>query len=224
VSSAPSQSAFLDVQDVLQILHSRSLSLGLLRRIAATPEWIRNDRVRTALVLHPRTPRPLALGLLPHLRWSDLVKVTATAGCAAPLVLGAERLLTQRLPDLALGERIALARAASENVVKTLRRETSPLVVKALFENPRFRHEDARFIAERAESAPETLRLLAESPRFRGRADLRQAIAAHPATPAQTALRVVAAMDAAEIDRLLACDAAPPLVRVAAERRRDLGT
>ena len=211
--------AFLDAQDALLLLRSRSLSLGLIRRIAATPEWIRNDRVRAALVLHPRTPRPVAMALLPQLRWRDLLKVTETPGCAAPLVLGAERLLAQRLPDLALGERIALARAASATLVQALRREVSPLVVKALLENPRFRPEDAVAIAERAESAPETLRILAESHRFRDRADLRQAVAAHPATPPQAALRIVAAMDRAQIGRLLESGGTPPLLRLAAERR-----
>jgi hypothetical protein len=219
VSDAPKPNAFLDAQDALLLLRSRTLSVGLIRRIAATPDWVRNDRVRAALVLHPRTPRPLAMALLPQLRWRDLVRVTATAGCAAPLVLGAERLLADRLADLALGERIVLARAASENLLKTLRREASPLVVKALLENPRFRPEDAVFIAERAESAPEALRVLAESPRWRGRADLRRAIAAHPSTPPQAALRIVAAMDGVEIGRLLESRGATPLVRLAAERR-----
>ena len=219
MSDAPKPNAFLDAQDALLLLRSRSLSVGLIRRIAATPEWVRNDRVRAALVLHPRTPRPVAIALLPQLRWRDLLKVTAAAGCAAPLVLGAERLLAERLADLSLGERIALARAASENLLKTLRRETSPLVVKALLENPRFRPEDALFIAERGESAPETLRVLADSPRWRARADLRRAIAAHPSTPPQTALRIVASMDGVEIGRLLESGGATPLVRLAAERR-----
>lgn len=219
MSDAPAPNAFLDAQDALLLLRSRSLSLGLIRRIAATPEFVRNDRVRAALVLHPRTPRPVAMALLPQLRWRDLLRVTATAGCAAPLVLGAERLLAERLADLALGERIALARAASESLVRTLRREAGPLVVKALLENPRFRPEDAVDIAERAESAPETLRVLAESPRWRGRADLRRAIAAHPATPPQAALRIVALMDAAEIGHLLGTRDLPALVRVACERR-----
>ena len=212
-------SALLDAQDALLLLRSRSLSLGLIRRIAATPEFVRNDRVRAAIVLHPRTPRVLAMGLLPHLRWHDLLRVTTTPGCAAPLILGAERPLALRVPDLALGDRISLARAASETLVKTVRRETSPLVVKALLENPRFRSEDALFIAERPETPAATLRLLAESPRWRGRSDLRHAIAVHPATPPQAALRLVAAMDGPEIGRLLQSGRAPALVRLAAERR-----
>lgn len=219
MSDAPAPSAFLDARDALHLLRSRSLSLGLIRRIASTPEWIRNDRVRAALVLHPRTPRPVALGLLTQLRWRDLLRVATTAGVAAPLALGAERLLAQRLPDLALGERISLARAASESVVKALRKETSPLVLRALLENPRFRPEDALFVAERAESPAATLRLLAESPRFSGRTDLHEAIATHPATPPQVALRLVAGMDPAGIERILASERAAPLIRLAAERR-----
>jgi len=218
-AAPPPGSALLGVQDALLLLRSRSLQLGLLRRIAATPEWVRNDRVRAALVLHPRTPRPIAVGLLPHLRWGDLHRVTTTPGLPAPVVLLAERLLTERLPDLALGERISLARAASGAVVVSLRRDPSPLVLRALLENPRFRADDALFVAERAQSPAASLQLLAECPRWRGRTDLRRAIAAHPSSPAHVALGLVAAMDGAEIGHLLRTGGVPALVRLAAERR-----
>lgn len=218
MSDAPRSSAFLEVQDALLLLRSRSLPVGLIRRIAATPEWVRHDRVRAALVLHPRTPRPIAIGLLPQLRWSDLLRATNTPSLPAPIALGAERLLAQRLGEMALGEKITLARTASEGVVRALRKETSPLLLRALLDNPRFRPEDALALAERAETPAASLRLLAESPRFRDRIDLRGVLAAHASTPPQVALRLLAAMDGPELLRLLQLPSVPPLVRLAAER------
>ncbi|HET8946524.1 MAG TPA: hypothetical protein VFQ07_06045 [Candidatus Polarisedimenticolia bacterium] len=219
MSDAPRPSAFLEVHDALLLLRSRSLSVGLIRRIAATPEWVRNDRVRAALVLHPRTPRPIALGLLPQLRWLDLLKATTTASLPAPIALGAERLLAQKLGEMALGEKITLARAASGAVVRALRKESSPLLLRALLDNPRFGPEDALDRAGRAETPAASLRLLAESPRFRDRVDLRGALAAHASTPPQVALRLLAAMDRGELLRLLEQPSISPLLRVAAERR-----
>jgi len=216
-------SAFLDATDALALLRSRSLQVGLIRRIAATPEWVRNDRVRAALVLHPRTPRPIAVGLLPQLRWRDLLKAATTPSLPAPIALGAVRLLAERSAEMSLGERITLARAAPEAILRTLRKDPSPLLLRALLDNPRFRAEDALFVAERAETPAASLQLLAESPRFRARADLRGLLAAHPSTPPQVALRLVAAMDEAETRRLLDQPATPPLVRLAAERRVSRG-
>jgi len=219
VSDAPRPSAFLEAHDALLLLRSRSLSVGLIRRIAATPEWVRHDRVRAALVLHPRTPRPIAVGLLPQLRWLDLLKATNTPSLPAPIALGAERLLTQRLGEMALGERITLARTATEGVIRALRKESSPLLLRALLDNPRFRAEDALDLAERENTPAASLRLLAESPRFRDLVDLRRALAAHASTPPQIALRLLAAMDGPELQRMLQLPSAPPLVRLAAERR-----
>ncbi|HEV8198709.1 MAG TPA: hypothetical protein VGS03_01665 [Candidatus Polarisedimenticolia bacterium] len=212
-------SAFLEAHDALLLLRSRSLSVGLIRRIAATPEYVRHDRVRAALVLHPRTPRPIAIGLLPQLRWLDLLKATTTPSLPAPIALLAERLLTQRLAEMALGEKITLARNASEGVVRALRKESSPLLLRALLDNPRFRAEDALDLAEREDTPAAFLRLLAECPRFRDRVDLRRALAGHPSTPPQVALRLVLTMDGPELQRLLQHPSAPPLIRVASERR-----
>jgi hypothetical protein len=104
-------------------------------------------------------------------------------------------------------------------VVRALRKESSPLLLRALLDNPRFRAEDALDSAEREDTPAASLRLLAESPRFRDRVDLRRALAAHASTPPQVALRLVSAMDGPELQRLLQHPSAPALVRVAAERR-----
>jgi len=219
VGESPRPAAFLEASDALLLLRSRSIPVGLIRRIAATPAWIRNDRVRAAIVLHPRTPRPIAVGLLPQLRWSDLLKATTTPALPAPIALGAERLLSERLGEMALGEKITLARTATDGVLKTLRKETSPLLLRALLDNPRFRPEDALFVAGRAETPAASLRLLAECPRFRARADMKVALAAHPSTPTHVALGLLASLDAADLEGVLGNPAVPALVRVAAERR-----
>src|SRR5207344_1268503 len=101
----------------------------------------------------------------------------------------------------------------SGNLVVSLRRDPSPLLLRALLENPRFRADDALFVAERAESPAASLRLLAECPRWRGRVDLQRPLAAHPPSPPHVALGLVAAMDAAEIGRLLQTAGVPALVR-----------
>jgi hypothetical protein len=162
------------------------------------------------------------MSLLNQLRWADLHKVASTPGVAAPLALAAERLLLLRLPDMALGEKVALARSATRAVIKALRTTTSPFVVRALLTNARFGGDDALFLAQHPETPAAALQALAESPRFQGREELCHAIAVHPGSPPQTALRMVARLGRRGLARLAVDETAPPLVRLAAERRLDL--
>jgi hypothetical protein len=211
--------AFVKAEEVLALLRSPGLGPGFIRSIAAHPAFGRLERVRAAVVLHPNTPRPLALSLLDQLRWADLHRVAITPGVRAPLALAAERRLLLRLPEMAQGEKIALARCATPGVIQALRATTSPLVVRALLQNPRFDRDDALSLAVRADTPAATLTVLAESPRFEGREDLSHAITVHPAAPAQTALRLLSRLSLRILERIAADPKAAPLVRLAAERR-----
>jgi hypothetical protein len=88
--------------------------------------------------------------------------------------------------------------------------------------NARFGGDDALFVASRPETPAAALQALAESPRFQGREELCHAIAVHPGSPPQTALRMVARLGRRGLARLAVDETAPPLVRLAAERRLDL--
>jgi hypothetical protein len=211
--------AFLKPEEAAALLRSPSLGPGFIRSLAAHPTFGRLERVRAAVVLHPNTPRPLALSLLHQLRWRDLQQVASTPGIAAPLALAAERVLLLRLPEMALGEKVALARSATLAVIKALRTTPSPLVVRALMTNARFDGDDALFLAQQADTPAAALQALAESPRFQGREELCHAIAVHPGSPPQTALRIVARLGPKALRRIAVAETAPALVRLAAERR-----
>lgn len=209
----------LQAHHLLLILRNPGITPALIQRIARSPIWMKSYKVRAALVQHPRTPRPLAMSLVSSLRWGDLARVAAASRLPIALRGAAEKILLLRLPELALGERVSLARSATPSVIRGLRGENSPLVARALLENPALRFEEALFMAERPEAPPALLAVLAESTRFARRQDLRLALAAHPSTPPAVALRLVAGLDPGALHALCGSSAAPTLVRVAAERR-----
>ena len=215
--------AFLRPEEVAPLLRSPSLGPGFIRSLAAHPAFGRLERVRAAVVLHPNTPRPLAMSLLNLLRWTDLHRVASTPGVAAPLALAAERVLLLRLPEMAQGEKVALARAATPAVIKALRTTTSILVVRALMQNARFDGDDALFVASRGETPAAALQALAELPRFQGREELCHAVVVHPGCAPQTALRIVARVGPRALGRIVADPRTPALVRLAAERRLNPG-
>src|SRR5262249_46222169 len=154
-----------------------------------------------------------------HLGWHDLARVAAAARLRAPLRASAEKILLLRLPELALGEKITLARGATRNVLRALGAEATPLVVPPLFEDPRFQVEDAVSMIARQDAPGAVLRFMAESARFAGSQELRLVIAAHPAAPPDVALRMMQRMDAPHLVRLLSGRDLPPLIALAARRR-----
>ena len=213
----------LQGHDLLLVLRNPLVTPALLQRIGRSPVWMKVYRVRAALVQHPKTPRPMAMSLISSLRWGDLARVALASRLPIVLRTTAERILLLRLPELALGERVSLARIATPSVIRGLRGENSPLVVRALLENASLRFEEVLFMAERADAPPALLTVLADGTRFERRQELRLALASHPRTPHAAALRLVAALPPATLAILAASDKAPMLVRVAAERRLEQG-
>lgn len=211
----------LRVQHLQAMLRGRSINADLIRRIARSPVWTKFNRVRRAIVLHPKTPRPLAMNFLATLRWADLLQVSGTPALAVALRTGALRILGLRLPELSLGEKITLARAAPPPLLGLLLRDSSAEVMRAALENRHTQPEDVAPLLEDESTAPAVLRAIAESPRFGGRDDLRLVIAAHPRTPAAVALRLLGRMEPTDLARLLAEPELPILIRVAATRRLD---
>jgi hypothetical protein len=208
---------------LLLVLRNPCVTPALLQRIGRSPVWMKSYRVRAALVQHPKTPRPLTMSLLSSLRWGDLARVALSSRLPIALRTAAEKILLLRLPELALGEKVSLARVATPAVIRGLRGENSPLVVKALLENASLRFEEVLFMAERADAPPALLSVLASGTRFRRRQELRLALASHPRTPHAIALRLVAGLPPVALAVLAASDEAPMLVRVAAERRLEPG-
>jgi hypothetical protein len=209
----------LEARHILLMLRNPRITPELIQRVCRSPVWMRYYRVRATVVLHPVTPRAAALGLLSHLRWRDLARTADGPRVAAPVRTAAEGILVLRLPELSEGERTTLARTATGPVLRALRDDASGLVARAILDNPRLNADDALFMAARPGATAAVLQAIARSPRFAGNADVRLAVAAHPAAPAALALRVVQGMDASTLSRLLERPTTAPLVRVAAGRR-----
>jgi hypothetical protein len=90
----------------------------------------------------PRASRALALKLLPGLFWRDLVQVAATPHVHGAVRARAESLLREQLEDLRLGDRVSLARLATNPVLVVLLRDGERRVVRAALANPRMREAD----------------------------------------------------------------------------------
>jgi len=203
---------------LLVALKNRAVTAPFIQGVARNPSWLKVYEVKSALVLHPKTPRAIATNLVQYLWWRDLVRVADHAPLPPPLRRVAERLLTIRLQEMALGEKIALARVASRGVIAFLRRQDHPMVIRALLQNPRLLEEDALTIASATVTPGAVLQALADDGRFSARPAVRKALVQNPETPPSTALRIIQSLSTRALKELTHAPHVPQLVKVAAVR------
>jgi hypothetical protein len=201
----------------------RPVPLRLLELVAATAPWSERPTVLGAVVLNPRTPRPLALRLLPWLYWRDLADAAASPRVQAAVRVRAAALLREKLPDLRLGERIALSRLATPPVLAPLLSDADPKVVRGALDNPRLREEDLRLALRDTRVSRALLMEVASSSRWREVYAVRLELVLQPATPLSLALAQVSSLVPRDLRRVAQTPGLRPLVRAAAGRVLEQG-
>jgi hypothetical protein len=89
----------LTEDDVVRLAARRPLHAATVEALAASPRWLRSQRIRLTLLLNPGTPEPVSMPLLAVCTRCELVEVVN--GADAPLALrGAARELLDRSPPL----------------------------------------------------------------------------------------------------------------------------
>ena len=201
------------------LLKNRSVPAGLLARVGRHPGWTRHYEVCRRIVRHRRTPWSVSRGLVGRLYWRDLADVVEDTGAHPALRRRAERILCERLPDLALGERVALARKATPDLIAALGRSGETPVYRVLLGNPRLRATDAAGIAASEDARGEVLRLLAGHANWGKLRAVQLALVRNPRTPVAVALKLLSRLAREDLKKLGEEENVPQIVRVGARRQ-----
>lgn len=196
----------------------RAVPVRLLELVGTSPPWSEEPRLLAAVVLNARAPRALGLRLLPSLYWRDLAEVAAAFRLAPALRLRAEALLAERLPELRLGDRVALARLATQPVLRLLLLDGELRVARAALENPRLREDDLVRVIEQDTAPVPLLREVGGSKRWLQSYAVRLALARQARTPLGVALAQLTSLLPRDLARIGLTSGVPPLVQAAALR------
>lgn len=208
---------------VLIALLRRAVPIRLLEHLGTTLPWSERPRVLGGVVRNPRAPRTLALRLLPSLFWRDLAEVAASPPVASAVRVRSEGLLLEMLPELRLGERIALGKVATLAVLPLLLADPEAKVARATLNNPRLREEDLT-LALRQPTVPKALlEEVAASTRWRESYAVRLALVLQARTPLALALAQLSSLVERDLKRVAESLGLPPLVQAAALRLAGLG-
>ena len=119
----------LDVPEVRQTLRNPFVSSDVIEVLLDQRRLLGSYEVRRELAAHRQTPKVRALRLLAGLYWADLVRIGSDTRVPPTIRRSAERQLASRLPGLAVGEKMAIARLGGPRVIALLRNDPSNRVV-----------------------------------------------------------------------------------------------
>ena len=150
--------------ECLKLLRQANLSEDTLQEILSDRSARKFHAVRMALAAHPRTPRTDALALVATLFWRDLAHLSANSRVHPSIRRAADQDLLRRLPEMAVAERIDLARNVGRGTLLQLRLDADARVMASVLEN-RFTTEPDVILAAARAREPAVLELIAAHPR-----------------------------------------------------------
>lgn len=176
------------------------LTGALIERLLGSRTLLTSYEVRSAAARHPRTPQLLTLRFIPGLYWADLVRIGLDMRLTPVVRRAAEMRLTERIPMLAVGEKVAIARSASPGVLAALRNDPTPRVIAALLENPRLSEGMLIPLLASESAASAVLAVIASSPKWSVRYPVRLALCQNSRTPLDKALMLLTRLKRSDLE------------------------
>lgn len=209
--------AQMTVREVLQVLRHPFASRDVVELIATARAFRSNRGVRRAIALHPLSPRHEALHGLDDLPWRDLLDIGRETRISPVVRQVANRKIVERLPRLALGEKISLARFADRSLFPLLLAESDVSVLSALLRNPRLGADDLVTWLNVGNPLGRLLAYLASDKAWMQRPTVRAALMRNRATPRAAALSLVSACSRRELRALAEEPGIDPLLAACAQ-------
>jgi len=188
--SSPDAGPILPLSEdlALALLKRSDLPPETLEQLGRDPAVLKSRKLCVALAVHPRTPRHLALRLLRHFYTGDLMQFGVRPSVAADLKHFAAEQLVTRLPSVTLGERMMLARRASETVAAALLLDKEPRVAHTALENSRLTEAAVIKALLRQKAGSAFVEAVCHHPKWSPRREIRLALLRSPHTPLARAL------------------------------------
>lgn len=209
----------IGLRELRQVLLNPHASAEVLDELARVRSITAMPAARAGLARHRRLPPATAMRLIPNLFWHDLLEISVDPRIVAPVRRVAETYLIRRLPRLAVGEKVTLARRAWGTVLEELRRDPDPRVIAAWLENPRLTEEPLVALAANPRTAPRILDLVWREERWGRRYPVRVALSRNPRSPLAAVLAILPGLQTADLAAVLEV---PELSSLVAHRVRQL--
>ena len=204
---------------LLAILKRRDLGEDVIRSICRLSLTESSHSLKVAIALHPNTPAPQLLAILPQLYLFELLNLCSLAEISADQKFATERTIIQRLPVTPLGNKLTLARRATATVLEALLKAGDPRLTEICLANPRLKEGAVFQFLRSGVASAETISMVARHPRWQGRPDLREAILTNPKTPLIWFTLWLPGMKTSDLKKLVASNRLTPAQKKAVAER-----
>lgn len=175
---------------IIALLRNPYITPEIIRNICAMRQWTSKYNIKVALVHCPKTPFNISSEFVNYLFWRDLLNVAKNLKIDPRLRISAERLIIDRLQELSLGEKIALAKIASPQLIKALIKENDAKIIEELLKNPQIVEEDIIRIINIAKDA-NILASIYNNKKWCFRYNIKKALINNPTTPLHIAANLL---------------------------------
>ncbi len=204
--------------ECLKLLRRADLSSETIQEILGDRSVRKHHAVRMALAAHPRTPRTDALALVATLFWRDLAHLSANSRVHPAIRRAADQDLLRRVPEMAVSEKVDLARNVGRGTLLVLRLDPDPRVLASVLENRFTIEADVIQAAIQPGATAETLMLVSEHPRWGLRPAVRSAVIRSPKLPVSLGLALLTRASIDDLRGLRDSPRSPTLLKACAER------
>lgn len=203
----------LDETSLGLLLSRKDLPAEVIESVAGTKSFLKSYAVKKALVFHPRAPRLVGLRLLRDLYLMDLVQYSLSTAVSAELKRHAEEYVIARLPQLPLGQRIALARRGPARIVGALMALGHAQVLEIALENPRLTESQVLKVLSREKLPQAVVLTIANHRKWSQFYNVRLALVRNDSTPLSTVLAFLPELTVVDLRELAAPGVVPENLR-----------
>lgn len=184
------------------LLNRKDLPAEVLKEIASRKALLKNYSVKRALAFHPRTPRLASFHLVRDLYLMDLSQLALVPGTSAELRHMAEEQLVARLPQLPLGQKIALARRGPARVAGALLAEGHPQVLFVVLDNSHLTEAQVLKVLSREKLQPDVVYAITQHRKWSCTYNVRLALVRHPAATLSSLLAYLPELTVSDLREL----------------------
>lgn len=166
------------------LLERKELSGEFLSEVARRKKFLASYDVRRRLAFHPHAPRLLAMRLARELYLMDLAQLSLLPSSPVEIRRLAEELLLARLPQLPLGQKLALARRGSARLAGALLAEGHEQVIRLALDNALLSEAQVLRVLARQNLPAPVVSAIARHSRWPQLYNVRVALLRHPQAPA----------------------------------------
>jgi hypothetical protein len=200
-------------EDVLILAQRKNLPPEILEIIFKDKRWAASYPVQLALARNPKSPLSVSLTIARYLRLFDLEEITRSH--FIPLVFRhkAERIISERVFTLPLGNKKTLAKKAAGGVLLKLLQDPHAEVVQLCLDNPHLTEGHLFKVISRADTAARTIGMIATHPNWSNRTLIRFSLVRNAQTPLALSVRFLSNMKIMDLRELYADPSVPVTIR-----------